>query len=178
MVEPFSINPSSSVTFNLLSPTQPPGNLTDSIYQQMTNPTIIAVMGHVTITALPVIACSSFLASTADYAWGIYADKDASNLATAITPYSFGFTSAWMMWHSGTVGAPGQTVCPTGDGTTTNITNYNDNDLAYRRYELRQRKYKRKLDSFNDTLVFAVENSFFSERAIAVQAYFRMLLLE
>jgi len=179
-VDPVSLGPGDAVTFNLLSPIQPPSNLTDSIYQQMTNPTIIAVMGHVTIYSLPPVSCNTYLPSTADYAWGLYVDKDAASVTTAITPWSFGYTSTWMMWHSGTVGSGGQVVCPTGVEGQTQTSPLQMSDLAYRRYELRQRKYKRKLDSFNDTFVFAVENApaTASERGIGVSAYFRMLLLE
>jgi len=45
------------------------------------------------------------------------------------------------------------------------------------RHTLNQTKYKRKLDSFNDTLVLSIENASASF-VMGYDFYFRMLLLE
>lgn len=108
----------------------------------------------------------AFLGNFANPAWGIYVDEDAANIATALLPYSNANTSSWMMWHT-------TTLFDQSSGTNPAT------DLAYRRWEFTQRKYKRKMDSANDTLSFVVENpSGVGDTNILVNAFFRLLLLE
>lgn len=129
-----------------------------------------------TITAVKAYT-NSVAAEAAQYAWGIYVDKDIASAGSYLPPFSLGFTSTWMVHKSGIVvsslysrlqpatASESQAFAPPGD-------------LQYRRYELNLRKYKRKLDSFNDTLVLSVENWTDSQIDIACYFYFRMLLLE
>lgn len=78
-----------------------------------------------------------------------------------------------MMWKNGIVVGPASLDC---SGQPAIVTN----DAQFRRYEFMQRKYKRKMDSFNDSLIFAIENApaGLSNQPIVVNAGFRILLLE
>lgn len=172
-----SVPPATYATVNLLEPVQPPATIADTIYQQMTNPTLIAIMGHLTIATNNVfVSGTTRQPSASSGAWGIYVDKDFASLATALPPYSAGFTSTWMVHKSFYVSSPLYLT-----GTTGNVV-IGNNDLNYRRYEINQRKYKRRLDSFNDTLILAIEHNTTAANGAAdfinYDFYFRMLLLE
>jgi len=161
--------------FELLTPVRPPTDITQEVYQNMTNPTIVAVYGHVTVLADRNFACGVEPPSNVTYGWGIYKDTDDFTPATARAPWSNGQSNLWMLHHTGYLQIVGQTDC---DGVA---NNFGVNDLQYRRYELSQRKYKRRLDSQNDSLIFAVECApfpFTEGGDLVVTAYFRMLLLE
>lgn len=164
LIEPTLIPVATSVLYPLLSPLIPPAVPSDGIYQGMTSPTLIAVQGQVTIYcqvgATPPAEFSNF-------AWGIYVDDDASNLATANTPFTNSASSNWMMWHTDTVADTSGNTNPA-------------SDIFYRRYNFTQRRYKRKLESGTDTVAFVIENgpAAVSQISIVAHAYFRMLLLE
>lgn len=174
VVDDLTIIPGTFQAVDLLSPNLPPTTIADTIYQQMTHPTLIAVMGHVTILAdRTYTAGSTVNAEYAPYAWGIYADKDIAAGASSIPPYGLGFTSTWMVHKSGIITTPG--VLANAAGMTTLF----DQSGSIRRHELNLRRYKRKLDSFNDTLVFSVENASASGNVnLNVSFFLRMLLLE
>jgi hypothetical protein len=160
----------------LLSPAQPTPTIADAIYQQMTMPTLIAVQGHLTVSAaVTYTAGTNQNASACFGAWGIYVDKDIASSATALPAYSAAFTSTWMTHRPFVLKTPSYLA------GTANIV-LNDTSLQYRRYELNLRKYKRKLDSFNDTLILSVENSIDTLTSptpeLAYEFYFRLLLLE
>ena len=171
-----TIPPQTYVTVNLLEPVQPAPTIADLIYQQMTNPTLVAIMGQMTIAANPTYVAGVTKAPQASQgAWGIYVDKDFASLATALPAYSAGFTSTWMMHKPWYVSSALYLASGTGNA-------FAANDLNYRRYEISQRKYKRRLDSFNDTLILSIEhNSTVAQGAVDnvnYNFYFRLLLLE
>jgi len=161
--EPFILPVATASVIPLLSPIIPPGTVADGIYQSMTTPTIIAVQGQVTLLISDPPGPGSFC----NYAWGLYVDEDAVTLASSNTPFSTAGWTGWMMWHVGTLFDQSLGTNPA-------------TDLAYRRYEFTQRKYRRKADSGNDSLLFVVENAAgaFSSTDIQVHSYFRILLLE
>jgi len=178
--EPVTIAPGAYQAFSLLSPIQPPSGVSDSIYQQMTKPTLIRVMGHLTIFSVAGYTCNLDVGTRfSEYAWGIYRDVDFTGSTTDLPAYSAGYSNSWMVHKTGTVALPAYTTCPDGGASTVYpLGGEPYNDLTYRRYELNLSKYKRTLDSFNDTLVLSVENSTNGNMDIAVSFYFRMLLLE
>lgn len=137
-------------------------------------------MGHLTITASAAYTCGVGVNSrVSEYAWGIYRDVDFFTQGTALPAYSAGFSNSWMVHKTGTVVLPAYIQCgPTEIYSPYNLGGEPYNDLTYRRYDLNLRKYKRTMDSLNDTLVLSVENSSNSNMAIGISAYFRMLLLE
>lgn len=171
-----ALPPGTSVPFELLTPIRPPSDITQEIYHNMTNPTVIAVQGHVTLAVDAVADCLTGPAINAGFAWGIYADTDAVSVATFTRPFSEGNSNRWMMHHTGFLGIPSRLQCGPGQSPFT----YGQTDFSYRRYEFTQRKYKRRLDSQRDSLIFAVENpgGAFGSGSIGFQAYFRLLLLE
>jgi len=62
-------------------------------------------------------------------------------------------------------------------------TTLGQNDFQYRRYDLNLRRYKRVMDSANDTLILSVENNGgllapANQASLGFSFYFRMLLLE
>lgn len=157
---------------DLLTPVQPAGTIADTIYQQMTNPTLARVSGHVDIyDAQQYTLGTSQNGGIIPFAWGLYVDKDIASTGTALPPYSLGFTTTWMMHRTGSVAAPGFLS----DATRAAFTSVGYPQV--RRYNINQTKYKRKLDSFNDTLVFAVENAS-TTIALSYDFYFKLLLLE
>jgi len=172
---PTSIPVGQTAYFELLSPVRPAADITQEVYQNMTNPTVVAVYGHVTILADRVIDCNFSPPTDTTYAWGIYKDTDVFSPATGQPPWNAGRSNLWMMHHAGFLSIPGQVICG-----GTEVNNYGLNDLQYRRYELSHRRYKRRLDSQNDSLIWAVENAPvpFSSTNLVVTSYFRLLLLE
>lgn len=134
-------------------------------------------MGHMTISTSRTISTPGLSnAVAAEYGWGIYRDVDIATSATDLPAYSAGYSNSWMVHKTGTVVEPfifSQSTTDQAFGITPGV-----NDLQYRRYELDLRKYKRTLDSLNDTLILSVENSSSSTVSIAYSFYFRMLLLE
>lgn len=171
----FGVTEESATIVQLLSPVQPPGNIADTLYQQMTKPTLIAVMGNVTVYGSA--GYSSGTAQDAQflpYSWGMYVDDDVNTSTTSLTPFSQANTSDWIVHKTGIVSAPG--YLPTGTANSF----FADTNLTNRRYDLNLRKYKRTMDSYNDTLVFAVETGSRTGENInlGVYYYFRMLLLE
>lgn len=147
----------------------------------MTKPTLIALMGHMTVTSSATYGIPANVPTrSCEYAWGIYRDVDFTSTATALPPYSDGYTNSWMIHRTGSVASPSQYTQVNADGSISAVT-LGYNDLQYRRYELNQRKYKRTLDSFNDTLVLSVENGTpvgVNASDLSFSFYFRMLLLE
>lgn len=178
---PLTVTPGTYVTVDLLTPIQPAGSIADSIYQQMTKPTLIAVMGHMTIGASSAYGIpSNQVARQAEYAWGVYRDVDFSSSNTDLPAYSAGFSNSWMVHKTGTVALPAQYSQVNADGSISEV-GIGQNDLQYRRYDLNLRRYKRVLDSFNDTLILSVENgspAISTATDITFSFYFRMLLLE
>jgi len=175
-----SLTPGQSIYFELLSPVRPATDITQEVYQNMTNPTVIAVYGHVTLGADRTLVCSPSDPVNMTYAWGIYKDTDAFAPSSAVAPWSNGNSNLWMLHHSGFLLIPGQILCTGGIPGGAPFT-YGLNDLQYRRYELSTRKYKRRLDSQNDSLIFGVEcapSPFSTGGELLVTAYFRLLLLE
>lgn len=173
--EPVNLPVGTTVVFPLLTPIQPPSTVADQLYQQMTMPTIIAVIGHVTIQDVSTFSCGTAIGGFSNFAWGLYKDTDSNTLSTSLAPWSFGQSNSWMMWHADQVNGVSTVQCAPGEGSIGFVT-----DLSYRRYNFTQRRYKRKMDSYSDSLIFAVENApaGFSFDPIVVNAYFRILLLE
>jgi len=178
---PLTVTPNTYVTVSLLSPIIPAATLADSLYQQMTKPTIIAIMGHMTLQANNTFATSGVTnALGAEYAWGIYRDVDISSAATDLPAYSAGYSNSWMVHKTGTLSQPAIGIFNAG-GLTSQY-GYAATDINYRRYELNLRRYKRTMDSANDTLILSVENNTILgstfDTDFAFSFYFRMLLLE
>lgn len=172
-----SLQPGQYLTFDLLSPIQPASGVSDLIYQSMTMPTLIAVMGHFTIAANdPIMVPGLTQAAVAEYAWGLYKDVDIASQATALPAYSAGYSNSWMHHRVGNL-ATAAIVSQSTAGAAFSAT-LGNNDQTYRRYDLNLRRYKRKLDSFNDTLVLSVENPSSSTMGFGFYFYFRFLLLE
>lgn len=120
-------------------------------------------------------------AKSCEYAWGIYRDVDISSSATDLPAYSAGFSNSWMVHKTGTLSQPFLTT--TFVGSQVAQVTLGQNDQQYRRYELNLRRYKRVMDSANDTLILSVENNpgltpggFQAD--LNFSFYFRMLLLE
>lgn len=137
-------------------------------------------MGHLTCSinnALVVPGLNNTL--SADYAWGIYRDVDIQTSGTDLPAYSAGYSNSWMVHKSGALSVPSlfsQNTATQAYSATVGATDY-----SYRRYELNLRKYKRTLDSFNDTLILSFENGTSpgaNAGDISFSFYFRMLLLE
>lgn len=140
-------------------------------------PTLIAVMGHLTLSSIsPYAVPGNNAAKFIDYAWGIYRDVDFASLGTALPAYSAGYSNSWMVHKTGTLAQPA--LDATAIGGQLGMVTIGANDIQYRRYDLNLRRYKRKLDSFNDTLVLSVENAQGSTADMQLNFYFRMLLLE
>jgi len=146
----------------------------------MTKPTVIAIMGHMTLVVNDALVIpGTNQTRSCEYAWGIYRDVDISNSVTDLPAYSAGYSNSWMVHKTGTLGVPAlfsqfspEAAYSAGQG---------QNDLAYRRYDLNLRRYKRVMDSANDTLILSVENNSGIATSVAQFAfsfYFRMLLLE
>jgi len=174
-IPPTLLTPGLALPYELLSPVRPPSDITTEVYQSMTNPTIIRVRGHVTIVAERDNDCITQAAVNACYAWGIYKDTDAVSTATFTRPFLEGNSNDWMHHESGFIVLGSQVFCAPA------LPSINDfGSLTYRRYEFDLRRYKRRLDSQRDTLVFAIENAGppFGNGELAFSAYFRMLLLE
>lgn len=148
----------------------------------MTKPTIIAVMGHLTLSinnTLNYPAANPPL--TAEYGWGIYRDVDISSSTTDLPAYSAGYSNSWMVHKTGSLSAPGSVTTITAGAA--GIITLGDTNLSYRRYDLNLRRYKRVMDSANDTLILSVENNSGlapapNRASFALAFYFRMLLLE
>lgn len=178
---PLTVTPNTYVTVDLLTPVQPAGTIADSIYQQMTKPTLISIEGHFTAgISTPLGIPSNAPALGAEMAWGIYVDKDISSSSTDLPAYSLGFTTTWMMHKATRLASPALFTQVNADGSVSAVT-LGQNDIQYRRWEFRQRKYKRTLDSFNDTLILSVENGSPVSSVsgdITFSFYFRLLLLE
>lgn len=176
-VPPTLVIAGQALPFELLTPVRPAGDVTQEVYQNMTNPTVAAVMGNVTLFITRPLNCDAAVgAGNASYAWGIYKDSDAVDLSTFTRPFSEGNSNEWMMHRNGFLVDGARVIC-----VGTGVQFYTPvGDLIYRRYEFNERKYKRRLDSQRDSLVFAVENpgAPFGETDLAVSAYFRILLLE
>lgn len=137
----------------------------------MTNPTIVKIQGHIDIFSAQTYTLGTAVGGfVSPYAWGIYVDKDIASNATALPPYSLGYTSTWMAWKTGTI---------TAGAFYTDATRaaFLPNSFDKARHTLNLTKYKRKLDSFNDTLVLSIENASASF-VMGYDFYFRMLLLE
>jgi len=148
----------------------------------MTKPTVIAIMGHLTLgVSNPIVTPGFTLVSGCEYAWGIYRDVDISSTTTDLPAYSAGYSNSWMIHKTGALATPainstfvGGQVAQVGQG---------QNDWAYRRYDLNLRRYKRVMDSANDTLILSVENNAgltppANQATFNFSFYFRMLLLE
>lgn len=164
------VSPTSYGVWDLLSPTQPPSSIADSIYQQMTNPTIARIEGHVDVYASKTYALgTTYSGAVVPFAWGLYVDKDIQSNATALPPYSLGFTTTWLMHETGTVHVPGFLS----DATRAAFI---PTPIQHKR-SLFNSKYKRKVDTFNDSLIFTIENASTTD-SIAYDFYFRFLLLE
>jgi len=170
-----SVPPGTALPFELLSPVRPPADITTEVYQSMTNPTIIRIKGHVTCIVDRNNDCTTQPPGNVSYAWGIYKDTDAVSVATFTRPFFEGNSNDWMHHESGFMVLSSQVYCIPG-----NATIYPYGSLPYRRYEFDLRKYKRRLDSQRDSLVFAIENAGapFGTGEMIFSAYFRMLLLE
>lgn len=116
-----------------------------------------------------------------EYAWGIYRDVDISSSVTDLPAYSAGYSNSWMVHKAGALAAPAlNTTVVGGQGSG---VGQGQNDWAYRRYELNLRRYKRVMDSANDTLILSVENNpglapAINQGSLNFSFYFRMLLLE
>lgn len=137
-------------------------------------------MGHMTLSVNDALTVpGNNVVKNVQYAWGIYRDVDIESSGTDLPPYSAGYSNSWMVHKAGALSAPAlfsqntsQAAYSAGQG---------QNDFSYRRYELNLRKYKRTLDSFNDTLILSVENGTTAGAnagTLAFSFYFRMLLLE
>lgn len=178
---PITVTPGTYQTVDLLGPLQPPPTIADTIYQQMTKPTLIAVMGHFTISATSGYGIPDNVpARQAEYGWGIYRDVDFATTTTDLPAYSAGYSNSWMVHKTGTLAIPAQYTQLNADGSISFVGG-GFNDFQYRRYDLNLRKYKRTLDSFNDTLILSVENGTSpgaNATDIAFSFYFRMLMLE
>lgn len=178
--ENISVSPGTYQVIDLLTPVQPAGTIADLIYQQMTKPTLIALMGHMTLTVTnPFTTTGTTLPFGCEYAWGIYRDVDFTSSATALPAYSAGYSNSWMVHKTGSLSTAG--IYAQDTATQAYSVTPGNTDISYRRYELNLRKYKRTLDSFNDTLVLSVENGTSASASAATfvfSFYFRMLLLE
>jgi hypothetical protein len=132
-------------------------------------------MGHLTISATSTYTLGTTKnAETIPYGWGIYVDNDAVSAATSIQPYADARSNAWMVHKVGVVGSAGLLT----DGTR---ASFFATDLVYRRYDLDLRRYKRKLDSFSDTLRLMVQNAATASPgavSITTTYFFRMLMVE
>jgi len=174
------VAPATYQAVDLLTPIQPASTVADLIYQQMTKPTLIRLMGHMTL-----VINNGFNITGptnpfgVDYGWGIYRDVDFTSSGTALPAFSDGYSNSWMVHKVGflsSIGTYAQDVPTQSFGITPGNT-----DIQYRRYELDLRKYKRTLDSFNDTLVLSVENATpagATAGTLFYSFYFRVLLLE
>lgn len=171
---------STYTTIDLLSPAQPAPTFADLTYQTMTKPTLIATMGHLTLVASDTYTTpGNNSAKSCEYGWGIYRDVDITSSTTDLPAYSAGYSNSWMIHKVGVLSQPflfsqstSQQAFSAGIGAT---------DILYRRYDLNLRKYKRTLDSLNDTLILSVENGSSAGAttcALTFTFYFRMLLLE
>jgi len=174
-VPPTPISAGTFQPFVLLTPLRPATNLTEEVYQSMTNPLVSAIMGHVSVTVDP-LNIQTDNARNVNYAWGIDTDDDFVNAASTLPPFTAGNSNNWMMHRSGYISVPSAVSTTGGNNTARSGTT----DLYYRRYELNMRKYKRRLDSTRDSLIFVVENAPapFSDEQMLVTAYFRLLLVE
>lgn len=177
---PTTVTPGTYQTVDLLSPAQPAPTFADLTYQTMTKPTIIAVMGHMTVSGVRSYTIpANEVPKSCEYAWGLYRDVDITSSTTDLPAYSAGFSNSWMVHKTGTLITPFLTSSTTATQTYAATTGVND--AQYRRYELNLRKYKRTLDSLNDTLILSVENGSSPGAGVcdlAFSFYFRMLLLE
>lgn len=137
-------------------------------------------MGHLTLSTNNAITVPGNNPTRAcEYAWGIYRDVDISSSATDLPAYSAGFSNSWMVHKTGTLAQPSIFSQNTANAAYSVTGGFND--LQYRRYDLNLRRYKRTLDSFNDTLILSVENGTAPASGAAdlsFSFYFRMLLLE
>lgn len=177
---PTTVAPGTYQTIDLLSPAQPAPTFADLTYQTMTKPTVIAIMGHMTLGANDTYTVpGTNLTKQCEYGWGIYRDVDITSSTTDLPAYSAGFSNSWMVHKTGTLSQPFLIASNTTDqsyAATAGAT-----DLQYRRYDLNLRRYKRTLDSLNDTLILSVENGSSPGSGtcgLAFTFYFRMLLLE
>lgn len=177
---PTNVAPGTYQTVDLLSPAQPPPTFADLTYQTMTKPTLIAVMGHMTLSAINTYTVPGTTVTEAcEYGWGLYRDVDITSSVTDLPAYSAGFSNSWMVHKTGTLALPSAVVSNTANQSY--AFTIGTNDFQYRRYELNLRKYKRTLDSLNDTLILSVENGSAPATGVcdlAFSFYFRMLLLE
>lgn len=167
------LQPQTYQAVELLTPTQPTTTLADSIYQSMTKPTIVAIMGSVTVIANRTYQTGvGQNGEVMEYAWGIYRDVDLTGSSTELPPFGLGYSNSWMTHKVGVVSSPSY------NGTAF----FGDYDLGYRRYDLNLRKYKRTLDSSNDSLIFVGESATAStatnKTTVQMITYFRILLLE
>jgi len=174
-VPPTALPSGTALPFELLSPIRPPSDITIEVYQNMTNPTVARVMGHVTLVANNDNLCATQPPTQVSYAWGLYKDSDAVDVATFTRPFSEGNSNEWMHHEAGTLFQSSGLQC-----TDLSPARFSLGSAPYRRYEFDLRKYKRRLDSQRDSLIFAVENPAapFSNDELAFTAYFRILLLE
>lgn len=139
-------------------------------------------MGHLTLSINNVLNYpSNNPPLAAEYAWGIYRDVDISSSTTDLPAYSAGYSNSWMVHKTGTLSSPGSVTGVIGGQP--GIITLGNTDLTYRRYDLNLRRYKRVMDSANDTLILSVENNSGlspapNRASFALSFYFRMLLLE
>lgn len=177
---PTTVAPNTYSTVDLLSPLQPAATFADTTYQTMTKPTLIAVMGHMTLVASDTYTTPGNNSSkSCEYAWGLYRDVDITSSTTDLPAYSAGFSNSWMVHKTGTLSQP--FLFSQGTATQAYSAGIGATDILYRRYELNLRKYKRTLDSLNDTLILSVENGSAASSTtcgLSYTFYFRMLLLE
>lgn len=141
-------------------------------------------MGHLTLSINNTLNYPSNNPSlAAEYAWGIYRDVDISSSTTDLPAYSAGYSNSWMIHKAGSLSAPSSVTSVNPTTFDVGIITLGDTNLSYRRYDLNLRRYKRVMDSANDTLILSVENNAGlspapNRASFAMSFYFRMLLLE
>lgn len=165
---PLNVAVNSSTFVTLLNPTTCFNNGIDG-----SNLKIVRLEGHLNIfvpqiTGVTIPGAGQVNNSFAHYAMGIYVDQDdVSGGATSnMLPLTFAQTTHWMWWRTG--------ACYTYQSSQTT-----DMSHAVRRYDMMTtRRYQRRFDASQDSLVLVLQNSANSTMLFSAQFCLRVLVSE
>lgn len=165
---PLSVGVNGSTFVNLLTPTVAFNNGFNS-----NNLKIVRLEGHITvqvgqITGLTLPGTGQINRTFAHYAMGLYVDRDdvAGGATSNMLPLIFAQTSNWWWWRTGSL-----QLYQTANGT--------DFTHAIRRYDMMTtRRYQRKYDASQDSLILVLQNSANSGMLFDVQFCMRVLVTE
>lgn len=168
-----SVAPNSLSVIPLLTPTVPASQtLATQIYSTMGRVVLAKTNFNFDCTL------AGTLSGTTTYAAmgiGIYVDSDAVDATNPLRPLQDGNSTDWLLWHYFVLRSGAFSIVSTPAPGGVVLSNHTSQ--LYKRYAYTMTRYKRKMDTSNDSLVMVVQNSAQSTQTAAFTFYNKFLFV-